>query len=503
MKKIAVIGGGWYGCHIARALKLRGYDVTLFESANDIFKGISGKFGIRLHVGPHYPRSEKTRKSCREGYAEFIKTYPELVVGHVYSTYGLGIRDVNNEPPKIDLKTFREVGKEVVSKEIDPKKWGYNNLQSGLNVEEPSILIGDDLREKFKTYLSSAGVKIACNFKINKLVRWEDAKTMVMGEGDTCFGVFDYVVNTTSYQALLPPPKSSLPFNLNIIYQPCLALIYEDRLSKVISLPPFSFIVIDGLFPCIMPYLTRTEEAEDAYRKYIVTHGKFTIMGSYETVQEAKACLAKIDEKFISTHVRPICETEMERFWPPFGALMPASAGRRFKCVSWQGTVLAKIKTNREFRSAVTFARDGVVYVIPGKVSNVFDAERETVSLINNQNVSHQEAYQYVKNGVLDDAVNEITEPLDPKIRNACTLQTYAEITNRLNEKKDERPEPIRSAFSKLDPPIKWLSRKSLIRASQLERSSSASIFPLSSKSQKAGYVAEASGYKTKIRSSL
>lgn len=98
--KIAVIGGGWYGCHIARVLKLAGHDVTLFESHEQIFRGISGRFGIRLHAGPHYPRSEKTRKSCREGFAEFANTYPELVVKHAYSIYGLGTLDANNEPPQ-------------------------------------------------------------------------------------------------------------------------------------------------------------------------------------------------------------------------------------------------------------------------------------------------------------------------------------------------------------------------------------------------------------------
>ena len=37
MKKIAVIGGGWYGCHIACALRLAGHDVTLFEIHERIF----------------------------------------------------------------------------------------------------------------------------------------------------------------------------------------------------------------------------------------------------------------------------------------------------------------------------------------------------------------------------------------------------------------------------------------------------------------------------------
>lgn len=441
MSKIAIIGGGWYGCHIARVLQSKGYSVTLFESNDDILKGISGNFGVRLHVGPHYPRSEKTRKNCRTGYDEFIKTYPNLVVEHAYSIYALGTLDANNEPPKIDLKTFRKVGKENQnSREIDPIKWGYSNLQSAFDIEEPSVLVGNLLREKFKTYLRNAGVTVICNFKVHQLVR-EGAKTLVYG--DSSCGIFDYAVNTTGYQSLLPPLKSSLPFELSIIYQPCLALLYEDKLSKSMSLPPFSFIVMDGWFPCIMPYIENKEDREvtgSHYRKYIVTHGKFTIMGSYKTVEEARLCLEKIDEQFIVSQIQPKCEIEMQKFWPLFGAYMPNSTERRFKCVGWKGTVLTKIKTNKEFRSAVTFAREGIVYVIPGKVSNIFDAERETLSLINNNNVLRQGDYQYVKGGVLHDAIDEITEPIDSNIRNTCDLQTYSEITHSSIEQKRIKP---------------------------------------------------------------
>jgi hypothetical protein len=500
MKKIAVIGGGWYGCHIARVLKLAGHDITLFESRDDIFKGISGNFGIRLHTGPHYPRSEKTRKSCREGYAEFIKTYPDLIVEHAYSIYGLGELDANNEPPKVDIKTFRAVGNEIKnSREIDPKKWGYNNLQNAFNIEEPSILLGESLREKFKTYLQSAGVKLICNFNVHKLIKLKDSKTIVMG--DSSSEIFDYVVNTTSYHALLPPPEPSLPFELDIVYQPCLALVYEDRLSEVISLPPFSFIVMDGWFPCMMPYITDKEEIGSTYRKYIVTHGKYTIMGSYKTVEDASDCLAKINEKFVVEHVQPKCKAEMERFWPLFGIHMPNSTERRFKYVGWKGAVLAKLKTNREFRSAVTFARDGVAYIIPGKVSNIFDAARETLSLIDNHNVLQQGVYQYVKNGTLDDAASEITEAIDPKIRNTCNLQTYAEITDNFDkEEKPISPESIQSSLSK-SKSLSQLPSKDIKQTPGLKSSDSVLFFQSPPKTPSS--ITETNGHKPQIKSKL
>ncbi len=424
MKKIAIIGGGWYGCHIARTLKLAGFDVMLFESNEDIFHGISGNFGTRLHVGPHYPRSAKTRQSCQAGHAEFINTYPELLVEHAYSIYALGERDADNEPPRVDEATFRKVVNENKNcREIDPIKWGYSELQSAFDIEEKSIITGNLLREKWKAYLDRAGVKVICNFKVQKLQRIGDKTTVI---GSSCSDNFDYIVNTTSYQALLPPPELSLPLDLDIVYQPCLALIYEDKLSKDISLPPFSFIVMDGWFPCIEAYIEEKEECEateNTCKRYGITHSKFTIMGSFKTLAAANACLEKIDEAFIKEHVQPQCEDQVKRFWPLF------NTERRFKYIGWRGTVLAKIKTNREFRGAVTFARDRVIYVVPGKVCNIFNVARETMALIKNENIVQHDTYQYIRGGTLDDAAIEITEAVDPKIGHTCTLQTYAEIT--------------------------------------------------------------------------
>jgi hypothetical protein len=429
MKKIAVIGGGWYGCHIALTLKKAGFDVTLFEAGDDIFKGISGMFGIRLHAGPHYPRSEKTRRNCQQGFFEFIETYPELVVNHEYSYYGLGNKDATGEPSKINLETFRAVGKESInSKEVNPSELGYSNLLSIVDIEEPSILVGNLLRKKFRGYLESAGVKVIYNFPVQEL-RKEGDKTFVIGN-DSC-GIFDFVVNTSSFKTLLPPPESPLPFELNIVYQPCLAVVYEDRLSKVKKSRPFSFIVMDGWYPCMMPWIDGSEEASegiDDYRKYIVTHGSYTIMGSFPTVDEANACLKKIDEIFIKTHVQPKCETEMKRFWPHFFDTMPNSEDPRFRYVGYKAAVLAKIKTNREFRSAVTFAFEkmDVIYVVPGKVSNIFDAARETLSLINKENVLSQGDYLYVRGGALHDGVSEFAEAIT--VRNTCDLQTYEKL---------------------------------------------------------------------------
>jgi FAD dependent oxidoreductase len=277
--KIAVIGAGWYGCHIARILKKSGHEVILFEKAPDIFSNISGKFGIRLHAGPHYPRSQKTRNSCHQGFEEFYKTYPELIIEHEYSIYGLGNKDADGEPPKIDRETFNSVCKESKTcQEINPEERGYRNLIAAVNINEPSIVIGTRLRETFKKYLKDENIKLITNVEIKKFEKCND-KVAISVNGQ--LELFDFIVNATSCYALLP--AQPFPFNIDIVYQPCLALVYED---KKFNVRPFSFIVMDGWFPCLMPYGDPIKEVNEFKRHYIMTHGKWTITGSFKTVIE-------------------------------------------------------------------------------------------------------------------------------------------------------------------------------------------------------------------------
>ena len=66
--KIAIIGAGWFGCHLASELKNDGHSILLFEKEKDIFAGASGNNQNRLHLGYHYPRSYITREQSKKGF---------------------------------------------------------------------------------------------------------------------------------------------------------------------------------------------------------------------------------------------------------------------------------------------------------------------------------------------------------------------------------------------------------------------------------------------------
>lgn len=423
---VAIIGAGWFGAHIALTLQKK-YEVTLIEKNSEIFSGISGQFGVRLHTGPHYPRSQSTREGCHNGYEEFLQTYPELINEHSYSVYCLGTEDAIGLPSKVNKQQFDRVCREFKHiKQIGQNKDGstiyhnlkYQNIISMHDVDEPSLIVGERLRSIFKSYLDAANIPIKTNFAVKDIKKEHGFMTITAHNSLTGLDealAFDHVVNATSYKTLLPQ-KSQLPSFMDVVYQPCLALVYKDLHP---TKEPFSFITMDGWFPCLMPYDDRTNISQE-FQHYIMTHGMWTIIGSYATQGEAQKCLDMVDDKFIIGKVKINCESEMHRFWPEFK--------ERFEYIDWKGSVLAKIKTDKEFRGTVTFkASNDVIYVFPGKVSNIFEAGREVSALLSGKNVSAAESgkYHFVQHGAIDAYKHEIAEKPKQNHRATCELQTH------------------------------------------------------------------------------
>lgn len=79
MTRVAVVGGGIYGCAIAVDLARAGADVDLFEARSDLLDGSTSRHMGRLHSGYHYPRSDATATEARDTAAAFTARWPQAV----------------------------------------------------------------------------------------------------------------------------------------------------------------------------------------------------------------------------------------------------------------------------------------------------------------------------------------------------------------------------------------------------------------------------------------
>lgn len=85
---VGIIGAGIFGTTCALRLASR-YDVTMFESQDDIMGGASWGNHSRHHYGYHYSRSPETVIQCQESQSSFQALYGDAVVHDVVAYYGV------------------------------------------------------------------------------------------------------------------------------------------------------------------------------------------------------------------------------------------------------------------------------------------------------------------------------------------------------------------------------------------------------------------------------
>ncbi len=173
--KIAIIGGGWLGCHIGSKLKKHNHDITLFEQS-EIFAGSSFYNSNRLHKGFHYSRNKKTRELCYNTFDLFLKDYKELVEDITNNYYAV---PVNNS--LIDFGTFKTIFTHEKVPFIETNVNYLNNIEGCVIVDEKYIN-----PIKAKAYFEH-------NLKNNTII-----KTITQETLNNLSVEYDYVINTTN-----------------------------------------------------------------------------------------------------------------------------------------------------------------------------------------------------------------------------------------------------------------------------------------------------------------
>ncbi len=135
--KIRVLGGGFYVCHIALALRSAGHNVELHEIASRVFSGASGGIPARLHQGFHYPRSRMTRAACLEHNEEFMEQY-----GFLTKNVPINIYAIAENHSMVDYQQYVDtLTGEVEFIEIyDPTEFGLSNVEGALLTGERHIV---------------------------------------------------------------------------------------------------------------------------------------------------------------------------------------------------------------------------------------------------------------------------------------------------------------------------------------------------------------------------
>lgn len=269
---IHIIGGGWYGCHVAARLLSEGYnDITLYEMRSRLFDGASGANPARLHLGFHYPRSQSTRRLCQRDYRRFMDAYGDFTRGIPINIYA-----VANLDSYVDYANYVQVLRdEVQFVEIErPAEFGLANVEGAVLTGERHILV-NKVRDHFTELLKDV---VQYNSLPPKKIKGDD---LVI---DCTFCALD----GTDIDR----------------YEPCVTHVYEGDWDKSVT-------IMDGPFPSIYSHYEPDTVS--------LTSAKFTPLSKKcKTYDDASKIVNQLTGADLSAH-KLASSNLMQKFYPAFG----------------------------------------------------------------------------------------------------------------------------------------------------------------------------------------
>lgn len=332
--RVAIIGAGWFGCHIGTKLLEKGVSVDIFEEKDKIFSGASGYNQNRLHLGFHYPRSWITRKQSKEGFEKFVKEYPSLSEKVENNIYGIA-----EKGSYLDFDTYLHIMdySGLDYKLQDPKKLGLVDIEGCISCGE-RLIKTNEARKYFENSRLSRFIHLRTKVET---VEKQDKSILVNGEK------FDFVIDCTGQ-------KFYNNSNWDILYEACLVLLYEGNKNHS------AITVMDGQFFTIYPY------EDNLYTVYSV---QYSPLSTPTGIGWVKGRLDYLSENQVE-YQRGKFETCVLYNYPSFLD--------QFKYVGYYKSIRTKRADSTDSRKCEVSEQDKVIQVLAGKVDHIFYAWEET-----------------------------------------------------------------------------------------------------------------------------
>ena len=226
--KVAIVGSGFFGITLGLFLSKK-HKVDIFEKEKTILKGASAANQFRFHLGYHYPRSQKTVKEINKSKNLFI-TFNGNRIFQKTSNYYL----IANKS-KVSFKKYKQF---LDKNNLYNKK--VNNLFFSNNIKK-TVLSNEKILNYFnfkksilnKIKSSKLNIKLNSEFKKNYLENYD--KVIIA----------TYANNNIVLKKL--GIKKFDDFKFELVEKIVIKL--PKKFSKK------SFVVIDGKFVCVDPYL--------------------------------------------------------------------------------------------------------------------------------------------------------------------------------------------------------------------------------------------------------
>ena len=192
-KKICIIGGGFYGCYIAKKIKenYANTDIEIFEKNKSLITEAGKNNQYRLHLGFHYPRSLETIRQTQKGSKIFINEFKKFISKPKKNLYLIHKKSlITYAKYKKIFKSLNIKFKEMNLKDIKflKKKEMYQGV---INTNEQVILIDKLIPSLTKFVKKNCRV----NFK-NEIKKVNSIKGEIFDKNNKV-KKFDCIINTS------------------------------------------------------------------------------------------------------------------------------------------------------------------------------------------------------------------------------------------------------------------------------------------------------------------
>ena len=335
--RIAIVGAGWYGCHIGLSLMSLGMEVEIFDKAPRPLHLASGNNQFRLHQGFHYARHHATRIQSRDGFIRFNERYPTLCAEVAENIYA-----VPNDTSLIDFDTYKLI---MVSSGLNfvemPQGSEFLTNTEGMIRTHERVLLIDRARRYFSERLKGV---LHLDAKVDRIID-TDSGVLVNGRR------YDYAIDATwgHFGGLRIP----------VVYEPTLLLYYEtaERVPAI--------TLVDGPLCSVYP----TEDS-NIYTLSSVPH---TPLGRFDDPAAAMACRDSVTSDLVASK-RHAMESQITTNMPSFRD--------RFRFMGVQLAIKTKPIGSFDDRSCHVYRNGRSFVVMSGKIDTIFFATERILSMI-------------------------------------------------------------------------------------------------------------------------
>jgi len=316
--KIAIIGGGWVGCHLAHTLK-KEHEIKLFEKNKLLFQETSYNNQNRLHLGYHYARNYKTREMCLYTFDRFLHDY-----GFIVKKVNKNLYCVPNSTSLIDYQTYLQIFKDY---DFDFSDNFFNGVEGCINTKEMCIDF-----TKISDFFNRELIDVVINKKVNN----RDLKKMLLD--------YDLVINATNNQLLINHDK-------NFFFELTMSLVYTKKNNTFFD----AVTLVDGELFSIYPY------KDDLYT---VTDVKHTPIKKFKTIDSLKSFERKNITDELIMKKRELIESRIKKYYPKFND--------DFTYHSFFISTKSKMNDQSDNRSPIITKKENLINCFTGKIQGIY-----------------------------------------------------------------------------------------------------------------------------------